>query len=64
MTLADYMYQEKKEEEYLSVLKTALTHQYNNFRTTYRIPEKIITTTRNNTDNMKTNSTRLSRKQK
>ena len=30
----DYMYQEKKEEEDLPALKTALMHQYNNLKTT------------------------------
>ena len=34
MTLTDYMYQEKKEEEDLLALKTPLTHQYNDLKTT------------------------------
>ena len=33
-TLTDYMYQEKKEEEDLPALNTALTHRYNDSRTT------------------------------
>ena len=33
MTLTDYMYQEKKEEEDLPALKTTLTHQYNDLKT-------------------------------
>ena len=33
MTLTDYMYQEKREEEDLSASKTALTHQYNDLKT-------------------------------
>ena len=36
MTLTDYMYQEEKEEVDLPALKTALTHQYNDPRTTLR----------------------------
>ena len=32
--LIDYMYQEKREEEDLPALKTALTHRYNNLKTT------------------------------
>ena len=32
-TLTDYMFQEKGEEEVLPVLKTALTHRYNNLKT-------------------------------
>ena len=32
--LTDNMCQEKKEEEDLPVLKTVLTHQYNNLKTT------------------------------
>ena len=36
MTLADYMFQEKKEEEDLPELKTALTHPYNDPKTIYK----------------------------
>ena len=32
-TLTDYMYQEKKEEQDLPALKTALTHRYNDSKT-------------------------------
>ena len=34
MTLTDYKCQEKKEEEDLSAMKIALTHQYNDLKTT------------------------------
>ena len=34
MTLKDYMYQEKREEEDLPALKIELTHRYNNTKTT------------------------------
>ena len=34
MMLTDYMCQEKKEEEVLPALKTVLTHQYNDLKTT------------------------------
>ena len=40
MTLTDYMCQEKKEEEDLSALKKALTHRYNNLKTTYKSVEE------------------------
>ena len=32
-TLTDYIYQEKREEEYLPALKTALTYRYNDLKT-------------------------------
>ena len=35
-TLTDYMYQEKREEEYLPALKTALMHRYNDTKTMYK----------------------------
>ena len=35
-TLTDYMFQEKREEEDLSALKTALTHRYNDSKTIYK----------------------------
>ena len=52
MTMTDHMYQEKKEEQDLPELKTALTHQYNDLKTTYKIweedwlqlSERILTT--------------------
>ena len=34
MTLTDYMYQENREEEGLLASKTALTHRYNDSKTT------------------------------
>ena len=40
MTLVDYMRQEKKEEEDWAALKTVLTHQYNNLKTTYKSVEE------------------------
>ena len=62
MTLRDYMYQEKREEEDLPVLKTALTHRYNDYIEKHE--GGLITTTRNDTDNMKTNRMTVTRKQK
>ena len=35
-TLADYMFQEKSEEEDLPALKTVLTHRYNDSKTIYK----------------------------
>ena len=40
MTLTDYMCHEKKEEEDLPSLKTALTHQYKDLKTTYKSVEE------------------------
>ena len=34
--LTDYMFQEKREEDELTALKTALTHRYNNSKTIYK----------------------------
>ena len=42
MTLTDYMIQEKNEEEDLPILKTALTHQYNDLNATYKSVEKDL----------------------
>ena len=39
MTLRDYMCQEKEEEDLLA-LKTVLTHQYCNLKTTYKNAEE------------------------
>ena len=61
MTLTDYMYQEKKEEEDLPALKTALKHRYDS-KTTQKRGEGLITATRNNTDKTKTNRTTITRK--
>ena len=52
MMLTDYMCQEKKDQENLPVMKTALTHQYKDLETTYKsleedwlqLPEAILTT--------------------
>ena len=35
-TLTEYMFQEKREEEDLPSLKTALAHPYNNSKTIYK----------------------------
>ena len=63
MTLTDYMYQEKKEEEYLPILKTALTHRYN-VDYIEKHDGRLITAIGNNTDNTKTNRTKITKKQK
>ena len=47
--LTDYMCQEKKEEKDLPALKTALTYRYNDY--VEKRTGRLITTTRNNTDN-------------
>ena len=36
MTFRDYMYHEKREEEDLTALKTALSHRYNDSKTIYK----------------------------
>ena len=64
MTLTDYMYQEKKEEEDLPALKTVLTHPYSDEDWIEKREEKLITTTRNNTDNTRTNKPTITRKKK
>ena len=40
MTLTDYMYYEKKEEEDLPALKTLLTHRNKGSKITYKSAEK------------------------
>ena len=47
--MTDYMYQEKKEEEDLLALTTALTHRYNDYLE--KRGGRLITVTRNNTGN-------------
>ena len=42
MMLKGYTCQEKKKEENLPALKTALTHQYNGLKTTFKIVEKDL----------------------
>ena len=55
MTLTDYTCQEKKEEEDLPALKIALTHGNNDSKTIQKKRgERLITVTRNNTDDTKT----------
>ena len=55
------MYQEKREEENLPALKTALTHRCNDY--IEKRGEGLITATRNDTDNTKTNRMTTTRKQ-
>ena len=62
MTLTNYMSQEKKEEEDLPPMKTALTHRFNDY--TEKRGGKLIAATRNNTDNTKANRKTITRKQK
>ena len=65
MTLTDYMYQEKREEEDLPALKTALTHRYNDTKTIYKKNDGgLITASRNDTDNTMDNRMTITRKQK
>ena len=40
MTLTDYMCQEEREEEELPAVKTALTHRYNDSKTTEKSAEE------------------------
>ena len=42
MTLTDNMCQEKKDEEYVPALKTALTHRYNDPKTTYKSVQEDV----------------------
>ena len=60
-TLIDYMYQERREEEYLSALKTVLTHRYNDYIEKHE--GGLITAVKNDTDNTVTNKMTISRKQ-
>ena len=66
MMLTNYMCQEKKEEEDLPALKTALTHRYNDSKAmnVQKGGERLITGIRNNTDDTWINRTETSRKQK
>ena len=55
MTLTDYMYQEKTEEENLPALKTVLTYRYYDSKAIYKnCKVRLITPTRNNTEYTKT----------
>ena len=59
------MFQEKREEEDLPALKTALTHRYNDSKTIYKKHEGgLITTTRNDTENTMNKRMTITRKQK
>ena len=62
--LTDYKYQEERGEEDLPVLKTvdASIQQLEDY--IEKNGGRLITATRNNTDNMKTNRTEITRKQK
>ena len=40
MMLTDYIYHERREEEGLPAMKTALTHRYNDTRTTQKSKKK------------------------
>ena len=65
MTSTDYICQEKKEEEDLPALWTVLMHRYNDWKTNIeKREERLITATRNDTDNMRINRTKLTRKLK
>ena len=64
MRLTDYMYQEKKDED-LPALKTALTHRYNDSKTTYKSAgEDWLQPPETKTENTRINRTEISRKQK
>ena len=59
------MFQEKREEEDLPALKTALTHPYNDSKTIYKKHEGgLITATRNETENTMNNRMTITKKQK
>ena len=63
--MTDYMFQEKREEEDLPALKTALTHRYNDSKTIYKKHEGgLIRATRNKTENTMNNRMTITRKQK
>ena len=57
------MCQEEREEEDLSALKAAWTHQYKDSKTTQKIGGRLITATWNNNNDMRTHGTTISRKQ-
>ena len=60
------MFQEKREEEDLPALKTALTHRYNDSKTIYKntMEGGLIIAIRNDTDNTMDNRMTITRKQK
>ena len=62
--LTDYMFQEKREEEDLPALKTALPHQYNDLKTVQKHDGGLITAIRNGNDNMMDNRMTITMKQK
>ena len=65
MTLTDYMCQEEREEEDLPALKTALTPQYNDNKDYIeKRRRRLITATRNNTNDTRISRTTITRKQK
>ena len=58
-------YVKKKKEEVSPALKLAWMHQLEDSKTIYKIiREKLISTTRNSTDNIRINRTTISKKQK
>ena len=58
------MYQEKKEEGDLPVLRIVLTHQYNKLKTGYKSVGRRITSTIKIIDITKTNTMTMTRKEK
>ena len=58
------MYQERRKEEDMPVLKTALMHRYDSRTTKKKHERGLITAIRNSTDNTKTNRMTMIRKQK
>ena len=58
------MYLEKREEEDLPASKTALTHRYNDTKTTKKHERRLITAIRNDTHNTIDDRMTITRKQK
>ena len=62
--VADYMCKEEREERDLPVLKIARTNRYNNSKTTKKSVKRLITATRNSTNDTRTSGMTITRKQK
>ena len=62
MTLTDYMYQERRNEEELPAVKKALTHRYNDYIEKHE--GGLITAIRNDSDNTMDNRMIITRKEK
>ena len=62
MTFTDDVCQEEREEEDLPALKTAWTHRLEDY--TQKRRGRLITATRNNTNDTRTSGTTITRKQK